>query len=80
MEGGTVQIQMRQRADDCERFSATAFQDQIGTTVNLKTSVGLLADCALILDAEVAKDGSYVDLVFEFPYTVAALIWSGLVS
>ena len=80
MEGLVAQVLVRQEAGEFGHFDADAFDHAIGTTTKLKTSVGVVPDCATVVDATVAEDGTYVDLVLEFPYAVAALLWSGLIS
>lgn len=76
-----TQIMFRQYArEGVERFDQGAFASSVGKRANLKASVGVIRNCLLLVGAEVGDDGSYVDLIYELPANVAALLMTGLIS
>jgi hypothetical protein len=75
-----AELTIRQFAGEGEEFGPDAFDTNVGHVMKFKTALGILRGGILLASAEVADDGSYVDLVFEIPSNVAALLSTGLLS
>jgi hypothetical protein len=73
-------LQLRQHAPEYERYGPKTFAKAIGTRIPFRTGLGMLRGGVVLTEAEVAKDGSYVDFTLEVPTAVAALMESGLLS
>lgn len=76
----TVEIHVRQLSGTDELFAPDAFAHLVGRTLELRTEQGVLRKGMKLNEAEVSEDGAYVDLVLEAPYTLIALINSGLIG
>ena len=75
-----VELTVRKYANEGEAFDPEAWENTVGDTYDFRCGLGILPDGIRLTGAQVAKDGSYADLVLEMPMMVAALIPTGLLS